>query len=367
MKVPFLDLKVQDENLRKDINFAINNVIDETQFSSGKFVEKFEFQFSKFCDAKYCVGVNSGTSALHLALLAHGIGPGDEVITVPNSFIATAWAISYVGAKPVFVDVDPETYLIDPNLITQKVTKKTKAVIPVHLYGQPADMDVINEISKNYNLIVIEDAAQAHAAAYKNSPIGSLGNTTCFSFYPGKNLGAYGEAGAVVTNDKVISEKIRSLRNHGQSERYIHDDIGYNYRMDGIQGAILYVKLNSLHECTEERNKISDAYDSYFQKIEAIDTVKIRPYNYSSRHLYVLHYNDRSKLIEYLNKNGVGTGVHYPIPIHLQKAYNFLNHKIGDFPVAEKNAFFCLSLPIYYGLDKKEIAIIIELINGFFE
>ena len=366
MKVPFLDLKVQDNSIKRQINNVLDEVISETQFSSGRFVEKFESEFSLFCKAHYCAGVNSGTSALHLALLAHGIGPGDEVITVPNSFIATVWAISYVGAKPVFVDVDSETFLMNPKLIETKITTKTKAIIPVHLYGQPADMDSINKIANYHKLVVIEDAAQAHAARYKDKIIGSLGNTTCFSFYPGKNLGAYGEAGAVVTSDKSIYEKVKLLRNHGQIERYKHDILGYNYRMDGIQGGILSVKLKSLKEFTKGRNKISNFYDSYFNKIDELQTVKIKANNYSSRHLYVLHYKERDKLIKYLDKNGVSTGMHYPIPIHLQKAYKYLNHKENEFPNTEKNSSYCLSLPIYYGLKENQLNYIVDLIVNYF-
>jgi len=366
LKVPFIDLKLQDKEIRKKINSSINEVINTTQFSSGKFVEDFEADFAKFCNTKFCVGVSSGTSALHLALIAHGIGPGDEVITVPNSFISTAWAISYVGATPIFVDVDTDTFLIDHSKIEDCITKNTKAIIPVHLYGQPADMDRINKVANDYNLIVIEDGAQSHASKYKDSCIGSLGNSVCYSFYPGKNLGAYGEAGAITTDNELVYNKLISLRNHGQSERYKHDMIGYNYRMDGIQGAVLKVKLKELNNWTKRRNDISRQYDKAFGEFNQLQSVKIKSYNYSARHLYVLHYENRYDLINYLNENEIQTGIHYPFPIHLQKAYNFLNHKLGDFPIAEKNANTCLSLPLYYGLENNKVFYVIDVIREYF-
>jgi len=366
MKVSFIDLLAQDAELKNDLALAIENVTDSAQFSSGSFVSNFEESFADFCDSRYCVGVNSGTSALHLSLIAHGIGPGDEVITVPNSFISTAWAISYVGATPKFVDIKPDTFLIDAKNIEKCITKDTKAIIPVHLYGQPADMNEINSIAKNYHLKVIEDGAQSHAAKYRNKKIGSLGNSVCFSFYPGKNLGAYGEAGAITTNELSIYNKLIALRNHGQSEKYKHDILGFNYRMDGIQGAVLKVKLKSLDKWTSRRNEICKYYDEAFSDIEQLQSIKIKSYNYSSRHLYLLHFQRRDELINYLNENNVQTGIHYPIPIHLQKAYSFLNHKIGDFPVAERNASTCLSLPLYYGLKDDEVLYVIDLIKKYF-
>ena len=367
MNVSFIDLKSQDKDIKEEINLSINEVINTTQFSSGKFVYDFENQFAKFCNTKFCVGVSSGTSALHLALIAHGIGPGDEVITVPNSFISTAWAISYVGAKPIFVDVDADTFLMDHNKIEDSITKNTKAIIPVHLYGQVADIDEINKVANEYDLIVIEDGAQSHASKYKDRCIGSLGNSVCYSFYPGKNLGAYGEAGAITTDDELIYKKLISLRNHAQSERYKHDVIGFNYRMDGIQGAVLKVKLKELKKWTLRRNNISSQYDEAFSEFNQLQAIKIKSYNYSARHLYVLHYENRYDLIDYLNEKEIQTGIHYPIPIHLQKAYKFLSYKPGDFPIAEKNADTCLSLPLYYGLEDDNVSFVIDVIRKYFK
>ena len=366
MKVPFLDLKAQFRVIKNEVESSLQEVMENTAFASGPFVQKFEEEFAEFCGAKYCVAVNSGTSALHLALLSHGINSGDEVITVPNTFIATAWAITYCGAKPVFVDVDPETWLIDPKLIEKEITPKTKAILPVHLYGQPADMDSINEIAKRRGLIIIEDAAQAHAAMYKGKRIGSLGNTTCFSFYPGKNLGAYGEGGAVVTNDKNIAVHIRMLRDHGQPKKYYHDFVGYNYRMDGFQGAVLSVKLKYLQEWTDKRNNIAQCYNDGLRDIEGLQIAHVRDNVVSAFHLYVIETEKRDNLMKYLNEQGVAAGLHYPVPIHLQKAYKKLNYGKGDFPITEKNAAQCLSLPMYPEMTDEQVSIVISRIKRFF-
>jgi dTDP-4-amino-4,6-dideoxygalactose transaminase len=365
--ISFLDLKSQYNALKIEIQNSIQQVLDNTAFALGPNVKQFEGSFSTFCDSEYCIAVNSGTSALHVALLAHGIQPGDEVITVPNSFIATTWAITYCGATPVFVDVDSETWLMNPDLIEQAITPKTKAMIPVHLYGQPADMDPINNIAKKYGLIVIEDAAQAHAATYKGQKIGGLGNTTCFSFYPGKNLGAYGEGGAVVTNDENITKHIQKLRDHGQSEKYRHEMIGYNYRMDGIQGAVLDVKLKYLQEWTSKRNDIALRYQNNLNEIEQIQLPHIRKDSKSSFHLYVVHNEKRNDLMNYLNEKGIATGLHYPVSIHLQKAYKHLGYKKGEFPIAEKNAEQCLSFPLYPELPGDQIDYICNNINKYFK
>lgn len=366
MKIPFLDLRAQYNSINEEVQASIQDVFNDTAFASGPYVEKFESNFSSFCNAKYCIAVNSGTSALHLALLAHGISPGDEIITVPNSFIATTWAISYCGAKPIFVDVDPQTWLINTDLIEKAITPKTKAILPVHLYGQPANMIHVNEIAKKYNLTVIEDAAQAHAATYKGEKIGSLGNTTCFSFYPGKNLGAYGEGGAIVTDDKEMALKMQKLRNHGQSERYYHDLLGYNYRMDGLQGAILNVKLKYLAQWTNKRNEIALNYQKSLNIIDAIQTPYINEEVTSAFHLYVIHTDKREILNNYLNEKGISTGFHYPVPIHLQKPYLSLNHSKGDFPISEFNAEKCLSLPMYPELNEEQISYISNTIINYF-
>ena len=365
MKIPFLDLKAQHKTIKKEVESILQEVLANTAFASGPFVQKFEEEFAEFCGPKYCIAVNSGTSALHVALLAHGIQPGDEVITVPNTFIATTWAITYCGAKPVFVDVDPETWLMNPDLIEQAITPKTKAILPVHLYGQPADMDDINVIAKKHNLIVIEDAAQAHAAAYKGKRVGILGNTTCFSFYPGKNLGAYGEGGAVVTDDENIASHIHMLRDHGQPKKYYHDFVGFNYRMDGLQGAVLSVKLKYLQEWTDKRNDIARRYSVGLKDIDGLQVPHVLDNAVSAFHLYVIHTEKRDELIKYLQEQGVSTGLHYPIPIHLQKAYKKLNHKKGDFPITEKNAAQCLSLPMFPELEDKFVNEVIEILNHF--
>lgn len=366
MKVPFLDLKAQYRTIKTEIERAIEKVIKNTAFVSGPFVQKFEEKFANFCGAKHCVVVNSGTSALHTALLAHGIQLGDELITVPNSFIATSWAITYCGAKPVFIDVDPNTFLMNPELIEQAITSKTKAILPVHLYGQPADMDQINDIARKHGLVVIEDAAQAHGATYKGKRVGGLGSTTCFSFYPGKNLGAYGEGGAVVTNDENIANHIRMLRNHGQPKKYCHDFVGYNYRMDGFQGAVLSVKLKYLQDWTDKRNDIARRFLEELKDIEGLQVPHVRNSAVSAFHLYVIHTEKRYELQTHLQENGIATGLHYPIPIHLQNAYTNLNHQKGNFPVTEYNAERCLSLPIYPEMTGEQVDLVIKEIHNYF-
>ena len=355
MNIPFIDLNAQYKTIKKEINIAINDVLDQNNYILGPGVNKFEKNFANFCNTEYCVALNSGTSALHASLLAHEIGPGDEVITVPNTFVSTTWAIDYCGAKPVFVDVTDDTFLMDYKKIKSKINNRTKAIMPVHLYGQPANMDEINDIAKKNDLIVIEDAAQAHGAAYKERIIGSLGNTTCFSFYPGKNLGAYGEGGAVVTNDRKINEFIKSLRNHAQSKRYHHEFLGYNYRMDGIQGAVLNVKLKYLADWITSRNIVADLYKNKLKALKNISLPYVSKNCYSAYHLFVIHSNDRNNLFEYLNKADVSCGFHYPIPLHMQNAYKHLGYKLGDFPNSEMNSKKCLSLPIYPELSKDMI------------
>ena len=366
MKIPFLDLKAQYNTINNKIDKKLKEVINNTAFVSGKYVEEFEDSFANFCETKYCVGLNSGTSALHAALLAHGIKSGDEIITVPNSFIATTWAISYCGAKPVFVDVDPKTFLIDHNLIESKITSKTRAILPVHLYGQHLEIDLINEIANKYNLSIIEDAAQAHASKYKGKSIGSYGNTTCFSFYPGKNLGAYGEGGAVVSDDIEIINYIKMLRDHGQSKKYKHNFLGYNYRMDGFQGAVLNIKLNYLQDWTDKRNRIAKKYSDGLQNIKNLQIPCIQNNSISAFHLYVIHTKKREQLAEYLEEHGIMTGMHYPIPIHLQKAYSYLGYKKGDFVNSEKNAKECLSLPMYPEMTDLQIDRVIKIVVSFF-
>ncbi|MCX5919177.1 MAG: DegT/DnrJ/EryC1/StrS family aminotransferase [Deltaproteobacteria bacterium] len=423
MKVPFLDLKAQYLSMKDEIHAAIQEVLDATAFAGGPFVARFEKEFAAFCGCQEGIGVGSGTEALWLCLLALGIGPGDEVITVPNSFIATAEAISFCGASPAFVDVDPSTYTLDPNKLEEYLKFRNpnsairnrrsqesrvrsqdatssgrrsavsgqqsggrgqnpatrnpkpetrnassirnpqsafrngtpKAVIPVHLFGQPADMDPILEIAKKYNLAVIEDACQAHGALYKEKKAGSLGDAGCFSFYPGKNLGAYGEAGAVVTNNPVMAAKMRMVRDHGQSKKYHHDLIGWNDRMDGIQGAILSAKLKHLSAWNEARRKNALLYTKLLKNTGGIVVPEEAPYARHIYHIYAVRVQNRDKLMSALGEKGISCGIHYPIPIHLTDAYKFMGLGKGSFPAAEKCANEFLSLPMFPELAEEQI------------
>jgi dTDP-4-amino-4,6-dideoxygalactose transaminase len=360
MKVPFLDLKSQYESIKDDINNAINDVIGKTAFAGGPFVKKFEEEFAAFCKTKQCIGVGSGTEALWLALLGLGIGPGDEVITAPNTFIATAEAISFCGAKPIFVDVDENTYNMNPALVEETITPRTKAIIPVHLFGQMADMDPIMEISKKRGIFVIEDAAQAHGAEYKGRRAGSIGDAGCFSFYPGKNLGAYGEAGAVVTNDEELDQKIRMLRDHGQAKKYHHTYIGWNSRMDGIQGAILSVKLKHLEKWTESRRRNAKIYDELLQEVPEVVTPQEMTYGKHVYHLFAIRTAERDRMIAALAEKEIFCGIHYPIPVHLLDAYKSLNLRKGSFPVAEKSASEFVSLPMFPELTREKIEFVVR-------
>lgn len=368
MQVPFIDLDAQYDSIKDEIKEALDNVLNSTSFVLGRQVAMFEEEFAEYCRTKYCVALNSGTSALHLALIVSGISQEDEVITVPNTFIATVEAISYTGAIPVFVDINPETYNIDVTGIEDSITKKTKAIIPVHLCGQPVDMDPISKIARKHNLIVIEDACQAHGAEYKGKRVGGIGQIGCFSFYPSKNLGAYGEGGAIVTNDKSIYNKIRMLRVHGESRKYFHEYIGYNYRMSGFQGAVLGVKLKYLDQWIEARRKNASIYNELLKDVDA-DIVTPTESNFAKSvyYLYVIRIQNRDDLQKYLAENGVATGLHYPIPIHLQKAYQFMGHKKGDFPFTEQICNETLSLPIFAELTSKNITIIVNSIDSYFK
>ena len=358
MRVPFLDLSAHHAPLRGEFDAAIGEVIESAAFAGGPFVEGFEADFARYCGCEYAIGVGSGTDALWLALLASGVGVGDEVITVPNTFMATAEAISFCGAKPVFVDVDALTYTMDPTLLEEAITSHTKAIIPVHLFGQPADMDPILEIARSHRLIVIEDAAQAHGAEYKGRRAGSLGDVGCFSFYPGKNLGAFGEAGAVVTNDPELRHKIRILRDHGQIRKYYHAMVGWNARMDGIQAAILGVKLRHLEKGNELRRFHAANYDEALGGIEELITPYTADYARHVYHIYAIRVPSRDEIIELLAEMGIACGIHYPVPIHLQDAYKSLEYEIGTFPVAERVAHQFISLPMYPELTATQIAIV---------
>ena len=356
--VPFVDLRTQYLSIKAEIDAAVLNVFDSTQFVLGKEVAAIEELFAAYTQTRYVMGVNTGTSALHLSLLAAGIGKGDEVITTPFTFIATVSAIDYTGATPVFVDIDPVSFTIDPAKIEAAITPRTKAILPVHLYGQPADMDPIIEIAKRHGLVVIEDAAQAHGAEYKGRRVGSIGDLGCFSFYPGKNLGAYGEGGAVTTNNPEFARTIRMLRDWGAERRYYHDLKGYNYRLEGVQGAVLKVKMKYIEGWTEARRTVAARYDAALAD-SGIPTPHAAPDRRHVYHIYAIRDAQRDALQTYLQNQGVSTGIHYPIPVHLQGAFAELGHKDGDFPHSEAAAREVLSLPMYPELppDQQEIVI----------
>jgi dTDP-4-amino-4,6-dideoxygalactose transaminase len=364
--VPYFDLPAQIRALRKDLDAAIARTLDNCSFCLGPDVVQFEKDFAKYCGAEHAVGFNSGTSALHVALLLLGVGPGDEVITTPMTFVATSWAISYAGAKPVYVDIDDATFNLDPKLIERAITPRTKALMPVHLYGHPFDVDPILAIGKKHNLPLVEDACQAHGAKYKGKTVGTLGPLSGFSFYPGKNLGACGEGGALVTNDAKFAARARSLREHGSTVRYYHDEVGYNYRMEGIQGAVLGVKLKHLADWTKKRRAIAHQYHELLAGTP-LQLPREAAWGESVYHLYVVRHARRDELKKHLEANGVGCALHYPLPLHLQKCYASLGYKPGDFPVAEKAARECLSLPIYPELTEPQIKRVAEVIKDFFK
>jgi dTDP-4-amino-4,6-dideoxygalactose transaminase len=364
MNVPFLDLKAQYLPIKDEIHVALDSVLDKTAFAGGPFVAQFEKEFAAYCGTEQAVGVGNGTDALWMALLALGVGPGDEVITVPDTFIATCEAISYCGATPVFVDVDEKSYNMDPVKLEQYIETRNsqhptphtlKGIIPVHLFGQMADMDPIMEIAKKYNLFVIEDASQAHGSLYKGKIAGSIGDAGCFSFYPGKNLGAYGEAGAVVTNNAVLADKMRVLRDHGSSKKYYHQVVGWNARMDGFQGAVLSVKLKYLPQWNEARRKNAAIYNDLLAGFAGIVTPIEMAYAKHVYHVYALRVKNRDALITALGEKGIGTNVHYPVPVHLQNAYEFLGLKQGSYPVAEKCASEFISLPMFAELTEDQL------------
>lgn len=363
--IPYLDLPAQLRSIRKDLDVAIARTIDHCSFCLGPDVAQFEKDFARFVGAEHCVGFNSGTSALHVAMLLLGVGPGDEVITTPFTFVATSWAISYVGAKPVYVDIDEATFNLDPKLTESAITPRTKAILPVHLYGHPFDMDAILAVCRKHKLPLVEDAAQAHGAKYKGKIVGTAGAISCFSFYPGKNLGACGEGGALVTNNDAFDRRARALREHGSSVRYYHDEIGYNYRMEGFQGATLGVKLKHLAKWTAERRRVAHRYHELLSDTP-LQVPREAAWAESAYHLYVVRHPRRDELKKHLEANGVGCALHYPLPLHLQKCYASLGHKPGDFPVAEKAARECLSLPIFPELTDQQIQRVAEVIRSFF-
>ena len=355
MKVPFLDLKAHHEPLRDEIAAAMTEVIDGNAFAGGPFVESFEHEFSTYCDTQAAVGVGSGTEALWLSLLALGVGSGDEVITVPNTFIATAEAISFTGARPVFVDVEAASYNLDPERLASAISPRTKAIIPVHLFGQTADMDPILTVAEEHGIPVVEDAAQAHGAAYRKRRAGSMGRVGCFSFYPGKNLGAWGEAGAVVTSDRDVAERVRQRRDHGQPKKYVHDVIGWNSRMDGLQAAVLSVKLRHLENANERRRDVAERYDDRLANVSGVICPALADHRVHVYHLYVVRVLNRDRILKAMANRGIACGIHYPIPLHFQEAYQWLGHEEGDFPVAEQCAREFISLPMYPELTAEQV------------
>lgn len=346
MKVKFVDLSAQHKFLEAELKETFNRVLANCSFVLGPEVEKFEKAFAAYCGAAHCVTVTNGTAALQLVLQGLGVGPGDEVITVAHTFIATAEAINAAGARPVFIDIDPVSYTMDPSKLEAAITPRTKAIIPVHLYGQPADMGAINAIANKHGIPVIEDSCQAHGASYKGRRAGSLGKAACFSFYPSKNLGACGEGGAVTTSDAELAKKIRMLRDHGSVKKYEHEFPAYNLRLEGIQGGVLAVKLPHLDGWNKNRRILAARYNELLAGSKVV-TPKEMPYAEHVYHLYVVVVEDREALKNALNEQGIETGLHYPIPLHLQKAYENLGYKKGDFPVSEHVASHLLSIPMY--------------------
>jgi len=366
VKVKFVDLSAQHKALEPEIRDVFNRVLANCSFVLGPEVEKFEKAFAAYCGATHCVAVTNGTAALQLALQGLGVGPGDEVITVAHTFIATAEAINATGARPVFVDIDPVSYTMDPAMLEMAITPLTKAIIPVHLYGQPADMDAINAIATRHNLPVIEDSCQAHGAKYKGRRAGSLGNAACFSFYPSKNLGACGEGGAVTTNDPQLAIKVRMLRDHGSVKKYEHDFPAYNLRLEGIQGGVLAVKLPHLDGWNENRRTLAKRYNELFagSRVAVPQQMHYAEHVY---HLYVIVVEDREALRRALTEHGIENGLHYPVPLHLQKAYADLGYKKGDFPVSEHIASNHVSLPMYAELPLEHVVHVAKTVREILE
>lgn len=355
MQVPFLNLRLHHEPFRTELRSAIEAVIDSSAFAGGTFVEKFEREFAAFCGAKFASGVGNGTDALWFALLALGVGPGDEVITVPSTFMATAEAISYCGATPVFVDIDEQTYTMDPALLEQAITPRTKAIVPVHLFGQMADMDAIMEIAQRHELFVVEDACQAHGAEYKGRKAGTIGDVGCFSFYPGKNLGALGEAGAAITNNVDLKRDMDTLRDHGQAKKYCHSMVGWNGRMDGIQAAALSIKLQHLATWNQKRREHAEHYTRLLRELDELILPLPAPERAHVYHLYAVRVSRRDELMRHLAQKGIGCGIHYPIPVHLQEAYSSLGLQRGTFPIAERCADEFVSLPMFPELQPAQV------------
>jgi dTDP-4-amino-4,6-dideoxygalactose transaminase len=367
MNIPFVDLKAQYASIQDELVPKLVEVLGSTSFITGKAAQEFEVAFAQYCGVRHAIGVANGTDAITLALKSLGIGSGDEVITAANTFIATAEAIVHAGARPVFVDNDPQIYTIDAEQIEAAITSRTKAIIPVHLYGQPADMDPIREMAQKHGLYVVEDAAQAHGAEYKGHKAGSMGHVACFSFYPAKNLGAYGDAGAVATNDDLIALTVRKLRDHGGIAKYEHDLVGYNSRLDTLQAAVLLVKLKYLDQWNQMRQSNAQIYHQLLSKIPGIATPRVLEGLAHIYHLYVirLEQGNRDELRQYLQDRGIQTGIHYPKPVHLTNAFAHLDYREGDFPVAEDGAKKVLSLPMYPELTREQIEYVAHEMERF--
>jgi dTDP-4-amino-4,6-dideoxygalactose transaminase len=359
--VPFVDLKAQYLSIKDEVDNVVQDVILKSSFVGGEYVKSFEQNFAAYVGAKHCIGVGNGTDALYIALKSLGIKAGDEVLTAANTFIATSEAISLTGARPVFVDCDPVTYNIDVNRIEECITSKTRAIVPVHLYGQPADMDAIIEISKKHDLFVIQDAAQAHGAEYKGRKIGSLGDCACFSFFPGKNLGAYGDGGAIVTNNDDLGKSARMFANHGRLDKFGHEFEGTNSRLDGLQAAILNVKLTHLEEWTLRRREIARRYDEELRNICTVPKAQTNARHVY--HLYVIRVKDRDTIKSVLQQKGIATGIHYPMPLPYLKAYEHLGHTPQDFPVSYAFKDEILSIPMHGSMTERELAYVIEQIK----
>jgi dTDP-4-amino-4,6-dideoxygalactose transaminase len=364
MQISLVDLKAQYASIRGEIDSTIQRVLDNTSFILGKEVASFEQAFSEFIGVKGAVGIGSGTAALQLAMLACGIGPGDEVITSAHTFIATAEAISQTGARPIFVDIDPRTYNLDPNQVESAVTSRTRAILPVHLYGQPADLNPLLDIAGRRDLWLIEDAAQAHAAEYNGRRCGSIGRLACFSFYPGKNLGAYGDAGAVTSNDESLLAKVRKLHDHGRTTKYEHDEIGWGERLDALQAAVLAAKLPHLEAWTEARRSHARLYNELLAGCDVVTPYE-SPDSRHVYHLYVIRARRRDELLEFLKSKGVDAGIHYPIPLHRQPAYAKLGYSDLHLPISEQAAAEVLSLPMYPELTEPQIRYVADAVREF--
>ena len=367
MNVPFLDLKIQYKSIKQEIDPAIQAVLDSTSFVLGKSVADFEDAFKREHNVSHCFALSSGTAGNHMALWGLGVGPGDEVIIPANTFVATAWGATLCGATPVFADCDAQSYNLNPSAVEELITSRTKAIVAVHLYGQAADIDPLTDIARRHNLFLVEDCAQAHFAEYKGKRVGGLSHASSFSFYPGKNLGAYGEGGAVATNNSSLARVFRMIRDHGAERKYFHEIPGHNYRMDGIQGAVLGVKLRHLADWTEARRRVALRYNERLGDIPDVVIPLEMPYAKHVFHLYVIATPERDRMQAFLQTKGIGTGLHYPVPLHLQKVFEPLHRGPGSFPVAEKLAKEALSLPMYPELANDQIDYVCDSIRDFFD